>query len=143
MIGKGKNIKSMAYVGNLVSFIKNRIVMDEKSLQIFNYTDWPDITMIDLLNLIKKRLQLNSNNISLPYFIGLFIGHIFDFYSFVFNKKIIISSIRIKKFCKSTQFISDKAHSIFNPPFTLHEGIVRTLDHEFSGNNSEVEYFTE
>ena len=39
MIGKGKNKKSMAYVGNLVSFIKNRLESKEPGYHIYNYTD--------------------------------------------------------------------------------------------------------
>jgi len=143
MIGNGKNIKSMAYVGNLATFIKNRIISNEKCLQIFNYTDRPDISMIELLNLINKRLNLRTKKFFIPYFIGLFIGYILDFFSFVFNKNLNISSVRIKKFCKTTHFNSDKAHSIFTPPYSLYEGIIRTLDHEFTSKKSDVEFFSE
>ena len=143
MIGNGKNIKSMAYVGNLVSFIKNRIISNEKCFQIFNYTDRPDISMIELLNLINKRLNLRTNKLFIPYFIGLGFGYILDFYSFVFNYKLNISSVRIKKFCKTTHFNSDKAHSIFTPLYSINEGIIRTLDHEFTGKKSDVVFFSE
>lgn len=143
MIGNGKNIKSMSYVGNLVSFIKNNLILNEKSLQIFNYTDKPDITMIDLLKLINQRLNLKTSNIFIPYFIGLGFGYILDTYSLFFNKKVNISSIRIKKFCKTTQYNSDKAHSIFTPPYSIYEGLIRTLDHEFTGKKSNIEFLPE
>ena len=40
-----------------------------------------------------------------------------------------ISSVRVKKFCATTQFDSFKAMSSgFVPPYTLKEGLARTLE---------------
>ena len=58
-------------------------------------------------------------------------GYIFDLLALIFRKKLVVSSVRIKKFCATTQFDSSKAHLIFNAPYTLTEGLDKTLDHEF------------
>ena len=43
-----------------------------------------------------------------------------------------ISSVRVKKFCATTQFDSSKMLSTdFVAPFTLEEGLARTLEYEF------------
>ncbi|MDE6062347.1 MAG: UDP-N-acetylglucosamine 4-epimerase, partial [Duncaniella sp.] len=43
-----------------------------------------------------------------------------------------VSSIRVKKFCATTEFDAKKAHSSgFKAPYTLDEGLARTLEFEF------------
>ena len=144
MIGSGKNKKSMAYVMNVVSFIKNRMMDYSNRFEIFNYVDKPDLDMNSLINLIKKTMGVHIINIKIPYFIGLIIGYLFDFFGFCVNKKLAISSIRIKKFCAETQFNSTKMYKVFNPPYSLNEGIIKTLEHEFlNPKDDKVLFYTE
>ena len=131
MIGQGKNKKSMAYVGNIVSFIINRIENKEKGYRIFNYADKPDLTMTELVKLIEKKMKIKVPNVKIPYLIGMLGGCFFDLVSIIFKKKLPISSVRVKKFCATTQFNSNKSFSVFNPPFKLKDGLYQTLDHEF------------
>lgn len=131
MIGKGLNKKSMAYVGNISSFIYSRISSKELGLNIYNYVDKPDLTMNDLLTIIEKKLNFKLLKISLPIWLGIFLGYFIDFIGFVLNKKFSISSVRVKKFCATTQFNSEKAMKVFNPPYTINEGLDKTLDYEF------------
>ena len=59
-------------------------------------------------------------------------GYGFDCLAFVTRKKLTISSVRVKKFCATTQFNADKAHtSGFKAPYTLGKGLERTLEYEF------------
>ena len=56
----------------------------------------------------------------------------FDLLAKLTGKKLTVSSVRVKKFCATTEFDAPKAHSSgFKPPFTLNEGIARTLEFEF------------
>ena len=55
MIGKGQNKKSMAYVGNIVAFIKDRIEKQRIGYQVYNYADKPDFTMTELSSVIEKK----------------------------------------------------------------------------------------
>ena len=144
MIGSGKNKKSMAYVLNVAHFIKNRMINNSNRYEIFNYVDKPDLDMDSLIRLIKKRMGIDIINIKIPYFLGLFVGYIFDFFGFCFNKKLVISSIRIKKFCAETQFNSTKMSKVFTPPYSLNEGIIKTLEHEFlNRKEDDVLFYTE
>ena len=131
MIGKGKNKKSMAYVGNVVAFIKNKFEESKLGYHVFNYADKPDLSMLELVSIIETKMKIKLPKIKIPYFFGMIVGYIFDFLSLVTRKNFSISSIRIKKFCATTQFDASKVHTQFKPPYSLEEGLSKTLKHEF------------
>ena len=131
MIGKGKNKKSMAYVGNIVALIKNRLEKSEPGFHIFNYADKPDFSMTELTQLIEKKMNIKLSKKRIPFWIGMLAGYGFDLISLLSRKNLIISSVRIKKFCATTQFDASKVHNLFNAPYSLREGLDKTLDHEF------------
>lgn len=131
-IGNGKNVKSMAYVGNVVAFIKYMIENVTEGYNVFNYIDKPDFNMNQLTELVCSKLGKKIPAIKFPYWIGMAGGYFFDFISFISRKKLEVSSVRVKKFCATTQFDSSKVHnSGFIPPYTLEEGLTRTLEFEF------------
>lgn len=132
MVGKGDNVKSMAYVGNIVAFVKFLIYNVCEGYNVYNYIDKPDMTMNELVPLVSKVLNKHMPTVHLPYWIGLCGGYCFDALAFVLRKKLAVSSIRVKKFCANTQFDSTKAMTCgYKPPFTLAEGLSRTLEFEF------------
>mgnify|MGYP001213794348 CR=1 FL=1 len=145
MIGRGENKKSMAYIGNVVSFLEACIATDQK-YAVYNYVDTPDLTMNELVSQVRSELKgKNGVGLRLPYWFGLLIGFIADGVSFITHKNLPISSIRVKKFVSSTEFRSLK-HSLnnFNAPFSLREGIRKTLYSEFLAPNPKREiFFTE
>ena len=65
MEGKGNNKKSMAYVGNIVAFIKFLIENKTEGYNIYNYIDKPDFTMNELVDHVSKvlKLPLKANSI--------------------------------------------------------------------------------
>ena len=146
MIGKGQNKKSMAYVGNVVAFIKHRLELAEEGYHVFNYVDKPDLTMTSLLKVIEKSLNKKIPSIRIPVWLGFLSGYGLDFLSFITRKKLAISSVRIKKFVATTQFDASKVHSSeFKAPYTLEEGLDRTLNYEFVEKRFEDEevFYTE
>ena len=144
MIGKGQNKKSMAYVGNVVAFIKHRIELAEEGYHIYNYVDKPDLTMMSLLEVIKSSLKKKIPSLRIPIWLGYFFGFSFDVIAFVTKKKQAISTIRVKKFVATTQFDATKVHSSgFKAPYSLEEGLDKTLNYEFvekRSNHDEVYY---
>ena len=131
-VGKGTNVKSMAYVGNVVAFVKYLIDNVTSGYNVFNYVDKPDLDMNQLTELVCKTLGKKNPSIRLPYWLGMAGGYIFDAIAFIFRIKPTISSVRVKKFCSTTQYDSTKAHNTgFVPPYTLSEGLTRTLEFEF------------
>lgn len=132
MVGKGTNVKSMAYVGNIVAFVKFMLDNVTEGYNVFNYIDKPDTNMNDLVALVSEVLGKHIPSTHFPYWLGMMGGYCFDALAFVTRKKLPISSVRVKKFCATTQFDSTKAMSSgFVPPYTLKEGLSRTLEFEF------------
>lgn len=132
MVGDGNNVKSMAYVGNIVAFVKFMMESVTSGYNVFNYIDKPDTNMNDLVALVSKVLNKHIPATHFPYWMGMAGGYCFDLLAKLTGKKLAISSVRVKKFCAVTQFDSSKAMgSGFVPPYTLQEGLSRTLEFEF------------
>lgn len=144
MIGSCENKKSMAYVGNIVSLIKFSIEHKVIGYDVFNYVDKPDFTMNQLVDHVGKVLNKKIPSFHIPYFIGMLGGYCFDLLAFITRKKLSVSSVRVKKFCATTQF--DATHILengFKPSFTLGEGLERTLHYEFVRDNKESDIIFE
>lgn len=132
MVGKGENKKSMAYVGNIVAFVKFLIDNRSEGYNVFNYVDKPDNNMNQLVAHVSKVLGKHIPTIHYPYWLGMLGGYGFDLLAKLTGKKLTISSVRVKKFCATTEFDAAKVHSSgFKAPYTLNEGLARTLEFEF------------
>ena len=131
MIGNGKNVKSMAFVENVSSFIDYSLKLD-KNFYLFNYIDEPSLDMNEIVYIIKRNL-FNSKSIGMriPKQIGMPIGVLADFFSKITKKALPISKIRIEKFLASSHFYSDSIPDDFIAPFSLEDGLNKTIDHEF------------
>lgn len=134
MIGKGNNQKSMSYIGNIVAFIQFLINDDIVGYKVYNYVDKPDFTTNDLVYHTVSILGKKIPTLKIPYWLGMLGGYGFDVLAWGMRRKLSISSVRVKKFCAVTKFDSNKAMSSgFVPPYTLEEGLKRTLESEFLG----------
>lgn len=141
MIGGGKNYKSMAYVGNIAAFLRAAASSDRSG--VFNYVDHPDFDMNTLVAQVRREL-IGKTGVGprLPYSIGLLLGYAADFFTKSTGKALPISSIRVRKFCASTQFNSRKNELAgFVPPFSIEEGLNRTLVSEFISPDPAREVF--
>lgn len=132
MVGPGKNCKSMAYVGNVVAFVKYLIEKEKSGYNIFNYVDKPDKNMNELVATVSRVLGRHIPSTHFPYWLGMLGGYGFDILAKLTGKKLTISSVRVKKFCATTSFAADKAHnSGFKAPYSIDEGLATTLKFEF------------
>lgn len=144
MIGNGTNKKSMAYVGNVACFIKQFVKNKDVGYNVYNYADNPDLNMQQLTLFVEKHMNIKIPKIKIPYFLGLIAGYLFDLLAFIIRKNLTISSVRIKKFCATTQFNATKVNSFFKAPITLEEGLYNTIEFEFVKNKKdEVLFFSE
>jgi nucleoside-diphosphate-sugar epimerase len=132
MVGKGNNKKSMAYVGNIVAFVKYMIDNVTDGYNVFNYIDKPDNDMNQLVAHVSRVLGKHIPATHFPYWLGMLGGYCFDALAAITRRKLTVSSVRVKKFCATTEFDATKVHSCgFKPPFTLDEGLARTIEFEF------------
>jgi nucleoside-diphosphate-sugar epimerase len=147
MIGSGNNKKSMAYVGNIVSFLRFFIEKKTTGYNVFNYVDKPDNTMNELVSHIGTVLQKKIPTTRIPYFLGMWGGYVFDLIARLSGRKFNISSVRVKKFCATTQYDATAVNAAgFVAPFTLEQGLANTLRYEFvdqRDQSTDVTFVTE
>jgi nucleoside-diphosphate-sugar epimerase len=144
MIGNGRNVKSIAYVGNLSYFLNFCLSSFSEGIYIFNYVDKPDMRIIDLISLVRSAMnsKIKHNKfdyfimfifkrVFIPYCFAIFIGKFFDILSLFLNTKFGISKIRIIKFCNNSMFTSNYVNKYFKAPIKLEDAIVQTINYEF------------
>ena len=143
MIGSGKNVKSMAYVENIASFLEYSTQFGS-GIQIFNYIDKPDFDMNTLVLKVNKVLGKKERiGLKIPYFVGYSLGKFLDLVAATTGRKLPISSIRIKKFCSNTMFNTKVFETGFNPPVDIYEALESTIRHEFLESPDEEVFYTE
>ena len=88
--------------------------------------------MNELILHIEKVLKKRIPKTHFPYWMGMCGGYCFDILAKITGKKLPISSVRVKKFCATTEYDATKVgNTDFKAPFTLAEGLARTLEFEF------------
>ncbi len=131
MVGRGENIKSMGYVGNVAAFLTHALTLGPGTA-IFNYADGPDMETRALVELIRDCLHQPGSVPRIPKLAAFAGGYLFDAVARLTGRTFPISAIRIRKFCESTQVRAERvAQSGFVRPYTLREGLARTIQFEF------------
>lgn len=134
MTGSGNNVKSLAYVGNVAAFLVHAFSFGP-GVHVFNYVDGPDMSTRELVDYVKKCLGRNGKTLQIPMPLAMVGGHLLDGVSRLTGKTFPVSAIRVRKFCESTQFHADRVtQSGFNPPYSLRDGLARTIEFEFPSN---------
>ena len=138
MVGRGNNIKSMAYVENVAAALEACLEI-KPGLRLFNYVDKPDFTMTKLVRLVRTELKLDTHRfLTFPFWPTYLGAKLFDFAALLTGRDLAISSLRIKKFCTTTQFAADRISQLpFTSPISLPEALRRTLKFEFGRTKSD------
>ncbi len=135
-IGNGSNIKSVAYMENLVEaclFLVNKL---STGVHIYNYADSPHLTTRELTKLIFTALGKRPPRVKIPLSVALLLGQPFDWAIRLTGKNLPISTARIKKFCTTTHHKSDKIFKEgFKPKFTIEEGLHKMVNWYLTENN--------
>ncbi len=127
-VGKGDNIKSIAYVGNLVDATLH-VMKDMKPgyCQIYNYSDEPQMTSKEIANQIYDILG-RKRPISLPYSLMYSVGLLFDVVIGITGIDLPVSTNRIKKFKTMSHHKADKMLKTgFQPKVSNVEGIRKMI----------------
>jgi len=147
MVGTGKNIKSMSYVGNIAAFLVHALTLGPGT-HIFNYADGPDMDTKTLVGFIRRCLNQKGRVPRIPLAVAFAGAHLLDMIARLTGRTFPISAIRVRKFCESTQVRAGRILGTgFSPPFSLSEGLARTIQFELpaqsvamkdSGGSTEV-----
>jgi nucleoside-diphosphate-sugar epimerase len=125
--GKGTNIKSIAYVKNLVDF--SLFLLFEKIDQvkrhaIFNYIDYPQLSFSQTISIIHQQMEKPEPRIRIPLGLALSISRVFDIIIAITGKNLPISSARLKKTAAQTQFDTINVQEWqYNPAWSTEEGL--------------------
>lgn len=126
-IGRGDNIKSIAYVKNVVEATLYLYERMNSGVHIFNYADEPQLTVAEIANTIAVELGRRPP-ISLPYALAYTAALPFDAVSLLTRKDLSVSTNRIRKICGSTIHGASKLfRSGFTPRWSSEEGLRRML----------------
>ena len=139
MVGSGHNRKSMAYVGNLSAFLVHALGLGAGS-HLFNYVDKPDYSMQELVDTVANAVDRRSlSRIRIPYAVGYLGGIACDLIAAITEKKLPISAVRVKKFCSTTTFSSDRLESTgFQAPVGLREALLNTIRYEVAAGAGSI-----
>lgn len=130
--GDGENVKSLAYVENVASFIEAALDFGP-GVHLFNYVDPPNLSLNQIV--ARTRLTLTGGETSglhIPMGAALMLGRIADAVSATTGARLPVSAIRVRKLAATTAFAS-RAHSApgFAAPVPLLEALDRTIAAEF------------
>ena len=144
MVGAGRNVKSMAYVENIAAFLEHALSFGP-GVALYNYVDKPDFDMNTLVRTVREEMGIvGSDRIRIPYAAGMAIGYAFDLAASVTGRSFPVSSVRVRKFCATTQFDSSVAETGFSAPVPVIDALKRTVRYEFLESHSgENGFFTE
>lgn len=132
MFGSGRNRKSVAYVENLAAFLVHCLGHGVGAF-VVNYADGPDWEMNKMVSYIRVRLGKPERfPIRLPLWLGLIIGRLFDLVAAVRGRPMVISAVRVRKFCADSRVSTERLlQTGFKRPFDKREALDRTLAFEF------------
>lgn len=128
MVGTGTNKKSIGYVSNVADFMLY-VKSYGPGLYTFNYADKPDFTMNELVRIISQGLGIvRTRGTHLPRWLGFALGSAFDVFSKISGVQLPINRNRVKKFCASTEILSENAFATgFCPKYTMEHALYLTI----------------
>lgn len=127
-IGRGTNVKSTAYVENLVDatfYLMGQA--NRPPFDVYNYVDTPDLTSREICDAISESLGRRPIRWSLPLGAAVALATPFDAAIHLTGRNFPISSARVRKLATlQTRFAADKVRqSGFAPRVPLRDGLRR------------------
>ena len=136
-VGKGNNIKSVAYVENLVQATIFLIERMHPGIEIYNYSDYPQMTIEQTVVNITRNIPHNIPKVKIPLRPTLALASVIDLLEKITGYNFPITANRIKKFNTQTHHNSDKIRNIgFEPPIALSEGVRKTVKWYLENRNN-------
>jgi len=127
-LGKAANVKSIAYVENVVQGTLFLIGRMKDGVAIYNYADEPQLSTRQIGETIAAALG-RKIRLTLPMMLGVMLGIPFDIVIKLTGKNLPISSARIRKLGTATHHSAKKLFTEgFKPSFTTIDGLRKMVD---------------
>jgi nucleoside-diphosphate-sugar epimerase len=127
-LGKADNIKSIAYVENVVEavlFLKQKM---SPGISVYNYADEPQLTTRQISEVIAQALD-KKILLTVPKSLGIMLGLPFDLLIKITGKNFPVSSARIKKLATQTHHSAEKIFAQgFKASHTTIDGLCTMVD---------------
>jgi nucleoside-diphosphate-sugar epimerase len=128
-VGNGHNIKSVAYVENLVDATLFLLSKMKPGVEVYNYSDEPQMTIEEIVDTIASFMPHDVPSRKIPLWVAISFGSIFDILSKATDKNFRITAARMKKFATPTHHKADKVRSLgFRQPIDTKEGFRRMVE---------------
>lgn len=131
-VGDGKNIKSIAYVENLVEatcFLLDRMV---PGCAVYNYSDEPHMETRELVEMIARIAGKKVPTTHLPLGLALAAARLIDVLGTIIRYDFPITAARLNKFNTSTEHRSKKIRDLgFRSSHSIEEGIRKNVQWYF------------
>jgi nucleoside-diphosphate-sugar epimerase len=135
-LGKADNIKSIAYVENVVEatlFLMKRM---KPGISVYNYADEPQLTARQIGDTIADALH-KKVKLTVPRFVGILVGLPFDLVIKLTGKNLPISTARIKKLGTQTYHSAKKLFNEgYTPKHTTYDGLRKMVEWYKASDNS-------
>lgn len=135
MVGRGDNRKSIAYVGNLVAFLVERIE-DAHGLRCFNYVDPPDLATAELVQRIRALLpDPGRPPWRMPLRLALLAAQGLQIGARLLGRRSPYTPSRVRSFCAETTFSAAAVEATgFRRPYSLEQALRRTIAATLGGD---------
>lgn len=124
MVGKGDNIKAVAYVENLVEATLFMIRKLKPGVETINYSDQPYKTSLEIANIIRKEMGKGLLRFKFPLGLAMCLAYPFDILAKIIKFNLPITANRIEKFNSPTVHGSKKVRDLgFEQKVTTEDGL--------------------
>ena len=126
-VGASNNIKSLAYVENIVDASLFALTTIDEGVRLFNYVDEPQLSSREIANMqarfLGKKIRLN-----LPEWLSITIAKPFDLAIAISGKNLKISSKRVKKLITQTNHGASLIRQLgFQPAHSIEFGMEKMI----------------
>ncbi len=128
-VGALENVKSIAYVENLVA--ATGFLIDQQQQQLFSciYVDKPQMLTIDIVRHIAGCLDITPPRLQIPLPVALPLASVLDIAGKLFSIDLPVTATRIRKLNTQTMFDSHRLKDIgFKAEVSNEEGLRRMVD---------------
>jgi nucleoside-diphosphate-sugar epimerase len=130
LFGSGKNPKATAYVGNLVDAIALQVSLLRPGIQVYNYADKPDLSVREIVTIIRQALGQSPRPLTLPLWLGILAAIPFELAAKLTGRNFPVSIARVKKLSQPTQVSAQRIRDAgFQQRVDSREGLQRMVRH--------------